>query len=239
MKEIKIVPIFNQTGPIWEDFLRIRVAAMRGNYNFDMPVDAIVVAMKQLNDSWSRLSFNFAFGAYYDGAMVGCIHGAVQNKIAKIEHLYVLPGFQGMHVGSGLMNATKSATSIGANRIELTALAGAETFYKHIGCKSQTGMNDYVADIRTLGRCSATPLFYCSPRIARACAKLSDGKFDANLINKSHLPAFIYRDVDSNITGFGILTDGKPICFTQSSRPDDLARTRLMRIMNAYNQNQK
>ncbi|MBQ8255828.1 MAG: GNAT family N-acetyltransferase [Alphaproteobacteria bacterium] len=239
MEEIKIVPIFNQSAPVWEDFLRIRVAAMRGNYNYDMPANMIAAAMMQLNGKWNRFSFNFALGAYCDDSMIGCIHGNVQGKTATIDHLYVLPEFQGQHVGNRLVGMVQNATSIGANYLELVALPGAEKFYKRIGFVSKTGLNDYVKDIRTQGRCAASPLFHCAPHVARACSELSGGEFNANMINKEHLPAFIHRDVDSNITGFGIITKDAPVCVTKSKRPDDMARLRLVRMMDEYIQNQK
>ena len=239
MKEIKIMPIFNQSAPIWEDFLRIRVAAMRGNYNYDMPANVISAAMMQLNGKWKRFSFNFAFGAYCDGEMVGCIHGSVQDKTATIDHLYVLPEFQKQHIGNRLVSMVQNATSVGANYLELVALPGAEKFYKRMGFVSKTGLNDYSKDIRTQGRCSATPLFHCAPHVMRACSELSGVEFNADMINKEHVPAFIHRDVNSVITGFGIVTSGEPICITKSNRSDDMARIRLIRAIDSYRQNQK
>lgn len=239
MEEIKIVPIFNQSAPVWHDFLRIRAAAMHGNYNYDMSGDMIAAAMIQLDRNWTRFSFNFAFGAYCDNGMVGCIHGTVHGKTAKIDHLYVLPEFQGQHVGNRLVNMVQNATSIDANYLDLTALPGAEDFYKHIGFISKTGLNIYSKDIRTHGRCSVSPLFHCAPRVARTCSELSGGEFNANMINKEHLPAFVYRDVNSNITGFGIITKDAPVCVTKSKRPDDMAHSCLMRTIDKYIQNQK
>ena len=49
MSDITIFPIFNQAVPhVWDDFLRIRIAAMRANYNIEMTADEIARAMHDM-----------------------------------------------------------------------------------------------------------------------------------------------------------------------------------------------
>ncbi|MBQ2017639.1 MAG: GNAT family N-acetyltransferase, partial [Alphaproteobacteria bacterium] len=124
MSEIRILPIFNQSAPgVWDDMLRIRIATMRHNYNIKLTDQEISEAMAEFQQSWKRLSFNFAFGAYDDGKMVGCISGDVQNKTAFIRHLYVLPEYQGQRIGSRLLNEAEIATSVSARQTDIVALA--------------------------------------------------------------------------------------------------------------------
>ena len=72
MSEIKILPIFNQSAPgVWDDMLRVRIAAMQYNYNIRLTDEELADAMSDFQKSWRQLSHNFAFGAYDGDRMVG------------------------------------------------------------------------------------------------------------------------------------------------------------------------
>ena len=65
MKEINFIPIFDQTAPgVWDDFMRIRVAAMRENYGHDMSATDYAHYMRQYQDDFARHQYNVAYGAY-------------------------------------------------------------------------------------------------------------------------------------------------------------------------------
>lgn len=211
MSEIRILPIFNQSAPgVWDDMLRIRIAAMRHNYNIKLTDQEISEAMAEFQQSWKRLSFNFAFGAYDDGKMVGCINGDVQNKTAFIRHLYVLPEYQGQRIGSRLLNEAEIATSVSARQTDIVALALAEKFYCRLGYTSPIKTNNYFKKLNQ-PKCHVVPVFHCAPSFQRACNALRFGETDmptAQQINTEHMPAFIDYDVKSNIRGVGVINNG-------------------------------
>lgn len=211
MTEIRILPIFNQAVPgVWDDMLRIRVATMQYNYNVKLTDQEILDAMAEFQKSWKRLSFNFAFGAYDGGRMVGCISGDVQNKTAFIRHLYVLPEYQGQHIGARLLNEAEVATSVGARQTDIIALALAEKFYCHLGYTSPMKTNNYFKGLK-VPKCRVVPMFHCAPSFQRACNALCFSKYDmptARQINDEHLPTFVDYDVNSNVRAIGVLNNG-------------------------------
>ena len=118
-KDIKIIPIFNQGFPgIWDDFLRIRVAAMK--YNYDIQLSNI--DLENARTALKRTKYPFAFGAYDDDKMVACIHGSIQPNTAEINHLYVLPEYQGQKIGIKLLQSAEAAISLTTNTVELISL---------------------------------------------------------------------------------------------------------------------
>lgn len=238
MSEIKLHPIFNQSVPgIWDDLLRIRIIAMRENYNIKMSDVDIMRAMNEFQNSWRRLSFNFAFGAYDDNKMIGCVSGDVQKRVGYIRHLYVLPEYQGQHIGSRLLNAAQVAASVMANKTDVVSLPNAEPLYRGHGYTSLVGTNEYVKPIGQ-PRCQTVPIFHCTPSIARTCGAMCGNapmNFLSDKINSTHAPAFVYYDAESRITGCGTITpDGNHHIYSTSNRPDDWARRCIARGLDAY-----
>lgn len=243
MSDITIFPIFNQAVPhVWDDFLRIRIAAMRVNYNIEMTADEIARAMCDMQAAWNRYAFNFAFGAYDGANMVGCIHGDCSQRVASIRHLYVLPKYQGQRIGSRLMNAAEGAASVAAKSLDLVSLGHAEEFYRKRGCTAPLNTNVFVKNIVGGGRCQAVPLFWCPTYVSRACDDLShvsNCSFDVGAVNQEHRPTFVYRDVDSNIVGYGIVgansnhTDDVRVC-TQFQHSSSFVQRRLNNAINGY-----
>ena len=243
MSEITIFPIFNQAVPhVWDDFLRIRIAAMRVNYNIEMTADEIARAMCDMQAAWNHYAFNFAFGAYDGANMVGCIHGDCSKRVASIRHLYVLPKYQGLRIGSRLMNAAEATVSVAANSLDLVSLGHAEEFYRKRGCVAPLNTNVFVKNVVGTGRCQAVPLFWCPASVSRACDDLShvsNCSFDVGAVNQEHRPTFVYRDVDSNIVGYGMVgangnnTDDVRIC-TQFKSATSFVQRRLNNAINGY-----
>ncbi len=208
MSEIKVFPIFNQAAPgIWDDMLRVRIAAMRHNYNIRLTDKELADAISEFQKSWRQLSHNFAFGAYDGDKMIGCINGDVQKKTAFIRHLYVMPEYQGQHIGAALLQAAEKSASISAHYSELVSLANAEKFYLRMGYSSPVGTNNYQKKL-SAPRCCTVPVFYCAPSFKRGVGALRYGDADVsvcNQINENHLPVFSEYNIDSKIRAVGII----------------------------------
>ncbi len=232
MSEIKILPIFNQSAPgVWDDMLRVRIAAMQHNYNIKLTAQEISDAMSEFQRSWKRLSFNFAFGAYDGDKMVGCLNGDVQNKTAFIRHLYVLPEYQGQHIGADLLTSAEGAVSASAHQTDLVSLAGAEYFYRGMGYFSPVGTNNYVKKL-SAPKCRILPLFYCSPSFERGCNMLRGTETDMptrKQINDAHMPVFVEYDVDSKIRAAGLIDNGRQIIKFKSEFWKDMIKRTLDR----------
>lgn len=238
MSNIKLYPIFNQSIPgIWDDLLHIRIITMRESYNIKMSDADIVRAMNEFQNSWRRLSFNFAFGAYDDNKMIGCVSGDVQQRVGYIRHLYVLPEYQGKHIGLRLLNAAQVASSIMANKTDVVSLPGAEPFYRAQGYRSPVGTNAYIKPIGQ-PRCQTVPIFHCTPSIARKCNTMCTDRDSAPLsekINTDRVPAFAYYDIESRITACGIIApDGRRHIYSVSNHPDNWAGRCIARGLDAY-----
>lgn len=219
MSNIKILPIFNQAAPgIWHDMIRMRVAAMQHNYNIKLTDKEIANAMSEFQKSWKRLSFNFAFGAYDGDQMIGCVSGDVQKRTSFIRHLYVLPEYQGQHIGAKLLDAAECATSVAAYQADIVALPRAESFYRHLGYTSPMKTNNYFKGLKP-PKCRTVPLFHCAPAFDRACSALRIGASDApnaKQINAAHMPVFAEYGIDSKIRAVGILDGGHQIIKSES-----------------------
>lgn len=211
MNEVRILPIFDQSAPgVWDDMLRIRIAAMQHNYSLVLTDDEITNAASELCHSWRHLSSNFAFAAYDGDKMVGCLNGDIQKRVAYIRHLYVLPEYQGLQIGSRLLSAAERAVSIEARHTSLVSLAGAEKFYQRMGYHSLTGLNNYVKEV-SLSKCSCLPVFHASGSFNRACEKLRATYADMPDVvsaTRQHLPVFAEYYIDSNLRAMGIINSG-------------------------------
>ncbi len=242
MSEIKILPIFNQSAPgVWDDMLRVRIAAMRHNYNVRLTEKDIANAISDFQTAWRRLSYNFAFAAYDGDKMVGCLNGDIQKQIAYIRHLYVLPEYQGQQLGAGLLRAAEKATSVLAHQTDIISLGGAEKFYRHMGYNSPIGTNNYTKKL-SAPKCATVPIFHCTPSFARGCDKLLCGMgkmVDRSRINHEHLPVFAGYDVDSALRAVCVSENGSTAIRTNFSHPDDWMYRNMQRIMNNYLAHQK
>lgn len=218
MKNITIVPIFNQTAPgIWDGFTRIRAETMRVNYKMDAselsplaPVDARRI--------------NFAFGAYDGDKMIGYIQGDATGRFATIQSLYVLADYQKQHIGCRLLRQVERAATLFAKRTELIALAKAEPFYRANGYRSMYS-NIYAKALSDAPRCDCLPIFKCVGSTAKQFIALNPD-FDAAAINKEHLPAFAYFDVNSRIVGYSV---GEKIVIDPACGLAKIVRSSLVR----------
>ena len=242
MNEIKIFPIFNQSAPgIWDDMLRVRIAAMRHNYNICLTDKELSNAMSEFQQSWQQLSHNFAFAAYDGDRMVGCLNGDVQQQAAYVRHLYVLPEYQGRQIGASLLRMAENTISLSAYKIGLIALAGAERFYRHMGYASPVGTNNYVKTL-SAPKCRTVPVFYCAPSFVRACGKLPYGTgniSDWKRVNREHLPVYAECDVNSALRVVGVSAAPDIILRSTSKVLDDWACRNLRRVMTNYLSHQK
>ena len=241
MYDIDIFPIFNQSVPgIWDDFLRIRMLTVRHNYNIILSDTEIVRTMNELRTTWSKKRFNFAFGAYHHGEMIGYIYGDCSRGTAYIRHLYVLPKYQKHHIGHRLLSAAERAVSINNTRTDLVALVEAEPFYKKYGYSSPLNTNKYIKKIRGCGRCQTLPLFCCSAPVLRACAQISDDKgisFNPDVVRRNHAPVFVYSDINSNIAGYCVPhpdNNSEPLICTRVPSSKCIAYSCLLHCFNSY-----
>lgn len=236
MSEIKIIPIFDQSAPkVWTDFLRIRAMAMQCNHNVKMSDHEIADAITEYQDSWKRVSCNYAFGAFDNGKMVGCVTGDCQHGVSYLRHLYVLPEYQGQYLGYSLLKAAENMSSLYAKKSDIVALPGAEKFYKKYGYVAPCSTNWYTKDICNAGKCSVTPLFYYSKPIIRICNELAAKSGDVFVPdNKQHKPVFIYRDAANKITAFGVVEQNGARIYSQSLSADDWARRCINRAIEKF-----
>ena len=237
MKQIKIFPIFDQSAPmIWDDFLRIRTITRKQTYNIDTSQKDFNDTMTEFKENWQK-SQNFAFAAYDNYEMIGFISGTYDSKVAKIEHLYILPTYQGQRIGKRLLNAAESAISVDTHTTDLIAMGSSDKFYEKHGYTSATKTNHYNKSVKNSGHCNVSPVFRYMPTILNKFAQIS-GKpkqsFNRAQLRHTHTPIFIYRDIDSKITGFGICGQTTEIHTTS-----DWARHCLEKAINAYQSHTK
>jgi ribosomal protein S18 acetylase RimI-like enzyme len=234
MTNIQIFPIFNQAAPmVWDDFLRIRTLTRQQVYHIETSPQDYKDTMAEFQEYWQKPSNNFAFGAYDNNNMIGFISGTFETRYATIQHLYVLPQYQGKHIGAQLLKSAESAISVDRNNVELISMTKAENFYKKYGYISYNKTNRYNKSVKDCGHCAVAPVFRCTATIIKQMAKLSGQpleSFDKKSIIKNHTPVFIYRDVKSNITGFGICNAPTP----QIHATNDWARSRIEKAITEY-----
>ena len=222
MNDIKIFPIFNQSAPgVWDDFLRIRVAAMK--YNYDIQLSNI--DLENARTELKQTKYPFAFGAYDDDKMVACIHGSIQSNTAEINHLYVLPEYQGKKIGIKLLQSAEAAISLTTNTVELISLGNACKFYEKHGYTSPESTNKFCKNIKESGNGRVSPVFVPSASLIRQLAKISKqsvSQFNAKKLAAEHTPIFIYRNRESKICGFAIGTSTPQVYTTPGWSPMQL-----------------
>jgi len=232
MSDIIIQPIFNQSAPgIWQDFLRIRMDTWMHHYNIPMSSDDIARAHQDYIDDWNRYSRNFAFGAYDENRMVGCVNGGVRDSIGYLYNLYVLPEYQHQRIGRRLLHAAHNAAAIMyAHRMELISLSRARSFYVGLGYKC-TDWTDFYKRLEC-PKCSIVPVFRCNPSIVRKCNLTPES---ARQIKSMHLPMFASYDANSDINGYGLLgADGEPIVCASKTHAGGITRRSLERVLDAH-----
>lgn len=233
MKQVKILPIFNQAAPgIWDDFLRIRTVTRQQIYNIHTSEHDLSDALSEFKSNWAHQSRNFAFGAYDNDNMIGFISGTFDSRIATIQHLYVLPQYQGQHIGKQLLNSAEYAISVTTSNIELISMTKSEDFYKKNGYISYSGTNHYYKSVKNTGCCTVAPVFRCTPTIVKKTAAISGlptENFNRQDIVRAHTPMFVYRDGHAQITAVGI-------CGEQSTiySISDWAKSRIEKAITDY-----
>lgn len=235
MSEIKIIPIFDQSVPgIWDDFLRIRAVAMKTNYNYDLSSDEIARFLSEYRSDYAKKSYNFAFGAYDNTQMIGFIRGYGARSTAQIQCFYVLPQYQGRHIGGQLLKNAERSIAPAYPKVELISLGHAEKFYQHNNYTSIYGANTYSKKLE-VPHCYDVPLFGYSARIARKCAHLSPN-MDISALVMPHAPIFTHFDVHGDATGLliGNPLSNRPVLL---SAPSDWTRSGLTRFFNNYRTN--
>lgn len=235
VKNIDILPVFNQAAPnFWDNLLQLRIATLKQTYNLSVSASSQDAAMREFKNTWADSSSKFAFCAFSRKKLVGSINGYFKGGVMYISHLYVLPRYQGNHIGSNLINAAIAAGAFACKQLDLTSMTGAETYYQKLGFVSPYGTNHYVKAItKRTDTCQCVPVFNCVPQIAKACSEIavaSGDKFDAWYVNHAHLPMFVYRDVNGKITGFSVADR----VYSASARSDDWARQCLQRNLIEY-----
>lgn len=202
MKDIKIIPIFDQSAPgVWESFAHICSDTMRTNYNYKMDCDEINEEIDKNRRHW-RHGTHFAFGAYDGNKMIGYIQGDTTGRWATIQSLYVLFEYQKMHIGRRLLHQAENVAPLLANNIKLVSLSKAESFYRACGYKN-TYSNNYTKEIPDLPRCRCLPIFKCNNAMADRLRRV-DASFDPAMVKEQHLPVFAYFDFSSHIIGVGV-----------------------------------
>ena len=234
MTNIQIFPIFNQAAPmVWDDFMRIRTLTRQQVYHIETSPQDYKDTMAEFQEYWQKPSKNFAFGAYDNDNMIGFISGTLFDAgIATILHLYVLPQYQGKHIGAQLLKSAESAISVDRNNVELVSMTKAETFYKKYGYISYNKTNRYNKSVKDCGHCAVAPVFRCTAKIVKKMAEISGQPvetFNKKTIIPRRTPVFIYRNEKSEITAFGICSDNAQVHGTS-----DWGKQRIEKAIAAY-----
>lgn len=208
MGKIDIVPIFNQAAPnVWDNFMNIRMAAMHHVYSYKMSSSEHEDALKQMMLGWKKRSFNFAFGAFDNGDMVGFINGDCVDNVATIRGLYVLPECMSQKVGGRLLKIAEKIGSFGARSLDLVSCQKSKTFYEHYDYTPITeGSNRYMKKITSSNKphCATLPVFYITQKLDKTIKKISSANkssFDAEHVNNLHAPMYMYIDADCAVQG--------------------------------------
>ncbi len=239
MKEVFYTPIFNQAAPsVWDDFARIRAAAMTVNYNAAPSDDEVARWLAEYRIQHRQNAYNVAFAAYCDMEMVGFIRGTASTRDAQIRCLYVLPEYQGQNIGKKLLQYAERSISPITNYIELTALLHAEKFYKRNGYVSVYGTNVYAKRLMP-PRCYATALLGCTAHIAKTVRAMAP---DVDIVSQISpaAPLYAYYDANGSLDGVLLGNDDNSdikLLRTKLNSPKDWAHCCLIHIFKAYQDN--
>lgn len=240
MKDITILPIFNQSVPgVWDDFLNIRKNAMHEVYNYKTTPENDISTLKELKKDFTYCGYNFAFGAYDKKNMIGFIQGNCVHKKAIIKNLYVLPDYMRQKVGFRLLNQAEKALGLNATSIELVSLAYAQKFYENNSFKpTSAGSNHYIKFVEGKVKCDILPMFGLSDALRYAYSKITEENKDTDALSylrKAHVPVFVYLDIKAKVQGFVIGNEQGDGCkaFVVPGQPR-LIKDRLLREFNFY-----
>lgn len=236
MKDIFYMPVFNQSAPsVWDDFARIRAAAMTVNYNAKPSKDEITHWLSDYKNQYRRSLYNFGFAAYCDTEMVGFIRGVASRCQARIRCFYVLPEYQGQNIGKTLLRYAERSIAPITKNVELTSLLRAEKFYKHNNYRSVYGTNVYSKRLPSPS-CYTTALFGCTTHIAKSLDTLGA---DTDVISQiaPSVPLYVYYDAAGNPDGILIgCADSNDIKLlrTKFNSPKDWAHHCLTSAYDTY-----
>lgn len=242
-EDVVFLPIFDQAAPgIWDSFLSICDAATSYSCGYSMCVNDFQSVRKELERAWKRRSFNFAFGAYDGGSMVGFINGDCVGRVATIRGLYVLPEYMGQKIGGRLLKLAERASTFGASSLDLISLSKAQKFYERYGYKPIfRGSNHYTKSITRDIRIKnlVVPVFTVTKAIKKSCTNILNKyncDFDTGIVNTDHIPMFVYVDSLSEIAGFIIDQNsgakGSEILYVSPDQPTKLISSFLNKELN-------
>ena len=199
----EIVPIFNQTGPVWNEFARIESACDKV-LGYSVNKDDTNRMIKNYMRDWYENKYNFAFGAYYNQTMIGFTKGFMGDEFHEVylSNLYVLPKYQKKGVGTKLLKTAERASSIVADRISLIPLIGACGFYEiKNGYENRYG--DQIKDLSPFVS-GIMPVFQWIKRDFNVAFNIkADGKL---LRHNKHQPIFMYLNDYGAVDGVALQT---------------------------------
>lgn len=208
--DFTIAPIFNQSMPVWTEFLHIECACDEAiGYKYDEN-DAKRILSIYLSE-WKDNKYSFAFGAYHANHMIGFTKGYLsQPGEAYIGNLYVLPKYQKKGVGTQLLRNAEKTSSLVADCVKLVSLQDAEDFYEkkngydHNGYDHIGGMTKNLSPFIS----GIVPVFQWIKRSFYADFKV---KVDGYLLRENkHQPTFVHLNKYGAVDGVTLRTkDGK------------------------------
>lgn len=237
--DVKIIPIFNQAAPgIWDDFLRIRAAAMQHNYNVKLTDAELARYMQEYQNQFTQHQCNVAYGAFENDNMVGFTQGYVVGKFAQLESLYVQPECQGQRVGHRLLKAAESSFAPICTRVGGVALGYTDQYYKAHGYDTPLKTNLCEKKLKKPA-CQRIALFSFNPTLARLCKPVAPNGEDISALAGEHFP--IWTEFDEKNQARGILianpeTNRPILTFTNDNSPQQLTARGLKRSLDEYRQ---
>ncbi len=238
MNDINIIPLFKQDASIWDDFLSVRCASIRGAYNQKLSLDECMAALKGLESAWRRRKHNFAYAAYDNADMIGFVQGDCMSGVATVRGLYVRPEYQKSGIGHKLLKNAERTACFGARSMDLIAMIGAMDFYKKCGYTALrfngTELNHFAKDAPDFPHCTTLPLFCATAQVKNACSKIArDNRVTFNHadINTLHMPAYAYLDVMGDIQAYGI--DNR--VFVGAHQPAAYIAKQMHRVFQEFN----
>ena len=216
----EIKPIFNQNDSIWCDFMRIEMTCESVKYGYKLNAEDERRIMFSHRQEWNRGKYNYAFGAYIDGEMVGFVNGYLLDRNTMyLRNLYVLPEFNGNGAGRQLLNNAEKTSLLVSREMDVVSLSGAATFYATNGYRICDGRSMY-KDLPT-SAVGVIPLFewHTSRR-----AKLNFD-VDRKLLRKEiHQPKFVYVNPNQEIEAVALRThENEDIVWTNPNKAKAMA----------------
>ena len=135
---IRIVPFFDQGRQLWRNWTHIKNYTYYIKYG-DVPSN-VQGRVNGFERNWNQ-DYCFALGAFDNMKMIGFANGAFLNGPGSfhfnldehISDIVVLPKYQGLHIGTDLLNRMVDILSFSQSYINLGATDGSAAFYTHNG----------------------------------------------------------------------------------------------------------